>query len=858
MVSGFDQMTRGGGQRLWMPGRLPAGGFRALFALAAALWLSPTAARADATFEASLDRTSIGLGESATLSLTVEGGSLQSEPALPPVPGIEYTGESTRDEMYSDGTRFSVKKIISVELRPTREGTFTLPAVQAKVDGKILTSKPLRLTVTKGNLPDVSSSENKSVFVRLSAPATNIYAGQVLPLEIKCYCAVDANVQQPQLASDVFTIGNMTELSKGPQVRVGGAAYNFLTARAQITPTKTGALTLGPATWNITVITARDFFGQAIRGNPLTVNSDALEFHVLPVPTNNVPASFNGAVGEFSLAQFEAAPAAVAVGDPVTLKIRVAGRGAFGGVRISAEQLGWRDFKTYPPTSKFESADPLQIEGSKYFEQVVVPQNVGITEIPAFAFSFFDPESRSFQTLTHPAVPLTVRPGAATPQPTVVSAAPPPGEAPPPAQEIVNIKEWFGAAAAAGPPLIRRPGFLAWQAAAPLAWVCAWLWRRRKDKLANNPRLRRRREVARRVREGLAELSARAAANDAESFYATVFRLLQEQLGERLDLPASAITEAVLEEARGGGLGGETEALLRELFHACDQFRYTPEHTARELASLIPKVRAALAALQAMTPPAPLTVKTSLARGAGCALLLLLTAAPSRAASPSAEFDQANALYEKGQYASAAAAYETMARTGPVSAALYFNLGNAWFKAGQVGRAIAAYRRAEELAPRDADVRANLQFARGQAGVGAPAIPGNVWTRWAGRLTVNEWTTLASLFVALFFLVLTARQIWPAWRKSSAGLTAALAVACVWWTACLGLALYARFGAQSSVVIVPEAVVRNGPLDVSPSAFVAHDGAELLVLDRKDDWLEVTDAAHHKGWVPQNEVALVP
>ncbi|MGD1084858.1 MAG: BatD family protein, partial [Verrucomicrobiota bacterium] len=846
MVSRSNLMTPGGGQRPWSPGRLLAGGIPAGLALGALLCLAPLAARADATFDAALDRTNIGLGESATLTLTVEGGTLQNQPSPPPVPGIQYVGQSSREEVSLDGARYSAKHVISFELRPAREGAFTIPAMQAKVDGKLLASKPLRLTVAKGNLPDVSSTDNKSAFVRLVVPATNIYAGQVLPLEIKCYCALDANVQQPQLASDVFTIGNTTPLSQGAQVRVGATAYNFLSARAQITPTKAGTLTLGPATWNLTVITARDFFGQAIRGNPLNVNSDTLVFHVLPVPTNNAPPGFTGAVGRFSLAQFEAAPADVAVGDPVTLKIRVAGNGAFGNVRLSAEQLGWRDFKTYPPASKFESGDPLQIEGSKYFEQVITPQNVGVHEIPAFAFSFFDPESRSFQTLTHPAIPLTVRPAAATPQPTVVSTAPPPADTPPPAREIVNIKEWFGAVAVGGPPLIQRPGFLAWQAVAPLAWLCAWLWRRQKDRLANNPRLRRRREVARQVRQGLAELSARAAANDAENFYATVFRLLQEQLGERLDLPASAITEAVLEEARGRDLGAETEALLRELFHACDQFRYTPDHTASELASLIPKVKTALAALRAMTPPAPPTVKPKITRGAACALLLL-AAAQSRAGDPAGPFDQANTLYEKQQYAAAAAAYEKIAGAGPVSAALFFNLGNAWFKAGHLGRAIAAYRRAEELAPRDADVRANLQFARGQAGVGAPAVPGNVWTRWVGRLTLDEWTKITSVFLALFFIVLTARQIYPAWRKSSAGLATALAVACLWWAACLGLALDARFGARSSVVIVPEAVVRNGPLDVSPSAFVAHDGAELLVLDRKDDWLEVTDAAHHKG-----------
>ncbi len=114
------------------------------------------------------------------------------------------------------------------------------------------------------------------------------------------------------------------------------------------------------------------------------------------------------------------------------------------------------------------------------------------------------------------------------------------------------------------------------QAVPPLAWIAVLVWRRQKESLANNPRLRRRRHVARVVEQGLADLARQAAAGDYEPFYAGVFRLLQEQLGERLDLPASAITEAALEDLPRHGLDADTQKLLHELFHACNQYRYTP------------------------------------------------------------------------------------------------------------------------------------------------------------------------------------------------------------------------------------------------------------------------------------------
>jgi predicted anti-sigma-YlaC factor YlaD len=71
--------------------------------------------------------------------------------------------------------------------------------------------------------------------------------------------------------------------------------------------------------------------------------------------------------------------------------------------------------------------------------------------------------------------------------------------------------------------------------------------------------------------------------------------LLQEQLGERLDLPASAITEAVIDEhLRPRGVPEATLAPLHELFQTCDLVRYAPMKSSQELAAVIPKLEGVL------------------------------------------------------------------------------------------------------------------------------------------------------------------------------------------------------------------------------------------------------------------------
>ncbi|MGA2557766.1 MAG: BatD family protein, partial [Verrucomicrobiota bacterium] len=397
---------------------LPAGLFLAAWLLAAA------AAVAQAKFEAALDRDTISLGESATLTMSVENGSLQGDLNPPPVPGLQYGSLNSYHQTFFDGAHLTVKNTVSVAVHPTREGAFTIPAITATVDGRRLSSKPLTLKVVKGNLP-AAPAQLEAAFVRLAAPTNTIYAGQVIPLDIKCYCQAAAlgRLDQPQLRSDAFLIGVMPEVpQRAPQVNFNGMTYDFINFRLPVTPTRAGDLTLGPATWALTLVTRRDLFGNPFSTAPANPSSDTLQFHVLPIPTNNVPPGFNGAVGQFSLAQFEAGPATVAVGDPVTVKIRLAGKGAFDSLTLPAEDPAWRDFKTYPPSKKFDSTDPAQIEGAKYFEQVITPLNVAVKEIPPFVFSYFDPEGGSFHTLTHPAIPLHVLP-AATAQPTVAAAS---------------------------------------------------------------------------------------------------------------------------------------------------------------------------------------------------------------------------------------------------------------------------------------------------------------------------------------------------------------------------------------------------------------------------------------------------
>jgi tetratricopeptide (TPR) repeat protein len=226
------------------------------------------------------------------------------------------------------------------------------------------------------------------------------------------------------------------------------------------------------------------------------------------------------------------------------------------------------------------------------------------------------------------------------------------------------------------------------------------------------------------------------------------------------------------------------------------------------------------------------------------------------AADIAVDFSAANKLYAEGKFAEAAVAYDAILKTGGQSPALLFNAGNAEFKAGHLGHAIAAYRQAELLAPRDAELRANLAFVRNQ--VQGATLRESRWQNWVGSLTLNEGALLTAVFFWALFALLALRQFKPALAPKLQTATRLAVLLTIFSGAVLALQAANRFNAAVAVVTSADATARSGPFDEAQSVFSARDGAELKVLDRHDDWVQVANNAGKIGWLSQKQVAVLP
>ena len=168
------------------------------------------------TFTASLDRDTIGVGESATLSLRFEGGVPADVPAVPNVPGLSIASVGQSSQFNFINGQSSSTLAYNYVVRAAQPGEYTIPAIRAVVDNKALASQPLKLKVVKsGETTPDSEAIGKNAFLKLAPAKTNVFLGEVLPLEIRLY-ARQGNLKQPapQLNQEGFTVGKIRVLSR--------------------------------------------------------------------------------------------------------------------------------------------------------------------------------------------------------------------------------------------------------------------------------------------------------------------------------------------------------------------------------------------------------------------------------------------------------------------------------------------------------------------------------------------------------------------------------------------------------------------------------------------------------------------
>ncbi len=219
-------------------------------------------------------------------------------------------------------------------------------------------------------------------------------------------------------------------------------------------------------------------------------------------------------------------------------------------------------------------------------------------------------------------------------------------------------------------------------------------------------------------------------------------------------------------------------------------------------------------------------------------------------------FQMGNSFYEQGDYQSAIVHYDSAVFILP-TAAVYYNRGNAYFKLGRIGLAIADYLRARAIAPNDADIKHNLEFAR-QFRVDKNPNPEGFFARFLRQLaTVSNYQLsrfLSALLFLLFGLVfafyLITRQTLPlVFSILLLVLFGYFLISVFYWRGVTG--------ENVAVVVVPEAVLRSGPGEEYKEIVAVHDGLEVRIIERRQEWALIQIPGGLGGWVEKGKIEPV-
>ncbi len=550
-------------------------------------------------FQASLDRNIIYLDQTAQLSLQFDGSSKLPAPDVPQISGLQsrYLGPSTRMSIVNGQMSSSVTH--SYRIVPTKTGKFTIGPLTVEHKDNTYSSNKLTLEVLdsasrrhgrsntqRQPAPNVSDR----VFVEMHTAKDKLYVNEITPLTIKLFISSSRvrDIQYPSYNHDGFSVEEFNK-PKQYKANIDGVIYDVVEFQTKIFATKAGQFALGPAKLKANIVTQKksrrhsfgfdDFFGRdpfdGLFGNyeshPVELSSDELRLTILSLPNMGKPEDFKSAVGNFSM-NLTVSPQQVRVGDPVTLKMTITGKGNFGTVQpplLENDNL----FKVYEPQIRQEN-------NRKIFEQVLIPISENVSGLPDISFSYFDPNKEQYRSIIKKKIPLIVTMAERNEEITILDPA---GRSEQPlkreiiGRDIIYIKESPGKLVTKDNYLYRNPFFLIMQIIPLICFAAFCMYRRKQERLNTDIGYARRLSAPKKAKKGIRESERYLQKNLAQEFYDTLFKTMRDYLGDRFHIPSGGITEASIDTILADkNLDVTIASKLKNIFRECDMVRYAP------------------------------------------------------------------------------------------------------------------------------------------------------------------------------------------------------------------------------------------------------------------------------------------
>ena len=414
---------------------------------------------AQVSVTARVDKTTLTLDDEITLTVEIKGTSGNIlMPELPSLPAFNvYSSEVIQNTV--NGKRITIFRYLML---PRFVGKATIGSVRFTYNAKTYQTDPITVNIYRSgqgaqrsqpaasnakavsngnydsavikrpvekadpNLPPLErdlanqayARGSENYFLIAAVSDSNPYVNQPVTLAVRFYYNspfYDAPYQKPQV-SNIFMEDEGS--SQGTQT-IGGVLYRYEEQRYQLAAASPGKATIGPAsvrymTGSVPLSALDRLFGGALVSAEETAKSEPITLQVQPLPQTGKPKSFYGAVGTAFSIEAETDHTQVEAGEAVTLSVTVKGT---GNVKATSdlELPSMPGFKIYTAQSvSGTAASGNRRQNYKIFKTVLVPTASGIYTIPTIAWSYFDPNTKTYKTLKTEPITLKVVPSSKT------------------------------------------------------------------------------------------------------------------------------------------------------------------------------------------------------------------------------------------------------------------------------------------------------------------------------------------------------------------------------------------------------------------------------------------------------------
>ncbi|MCB9101151.1 MAG: protein BatD [Anaerolineales bacterium] len=497
---------------------------------------------------AQVDRAVLSTDETLTLSVTVNASASNlPNPTLPALDGFNIVGTGSSSQISIINGSMSAQMVYNYRLQPYQAGELVIEPVSMTIDGQTYTTDPISIKVVQGTgqaapvtpinptAPTSRGFAGQDAFVEADVDNPTPYLGQQVIYSFRYYEAADRfGFEQPSYEAPAFTgfwSESQTEQNQY-QVQAGGRMYRVTELRTILFPSKTGEVTIEPAQLSI----PGGFFSRGAN-----LQTDPVTLEIKPLPAG-APASFNGAVGQFTIDSSVDSSSGRA-NEPITWQVTLSGRGNLNTLPDPQwpDMPGWRSFDSQA-THNTQMQDG-QVVGSRVYERLLVPQREGDFTIPALEYSYFDPAEERYQTISSQPIPVSIAPGDGTGAQSYT--AEPANEAANEASsaETPDLKPAPAQLALSGAPVTASPLYwLAWVVPA-LGLVGNFFWQRRQQYRLANPEAVRRSQAGKKAKATLKQVSS----GDQQPYEAAVL-VLTTYLADKFGQPVAGLTRPALRQ----------------------------------------------------------------------------------------------------------------------------------------------------------------------------------------------------------------------------------------------------------------------------------------------------------------------